>query len=715
LDISIYLIRPNIKYKSTQTEENIPYRHPLLKNGVLIKNFPLAQMNSSNGYAITEEISADENGVETKFSGITEIEKKTISSEQRQEMIIEKEKLYGSLVTKKDFDLTSKIGRELTKTIEMVTSSDLVEVVISVSRIPEPTLFAKIEKAIIMGEIATKSDVDRVQKNILLERQFKIENAKFLVLNAIAELKGEVIYDAKNMHFIVANIPANEIQTLAQRNDITRINLNIPLEDEVNGSHIIEAHQIEQFIDNSYNGENSTSSDINFAQLEPNGADDEHVGFNEGSGSSDRIQELYNCSSGSCTSTTSFTSSQESDHASAVAGIIFGDLMDSQDSGVTNSSMRVDRSGYAGESRGWLYRGSDLNIAMDNIAGKTGSTKPAVANMSAGAASMDPDCDGRDTMSIDANEMFENETLLIKSAGNANHPSTSDCTVTAPGSAIGVFTVGSVGSASTTGDATTVRNATISNFSSRGGTTSEGGGRTIIDIAAYGCRTLMFDDTGGYDYSDCGTSFAAPTVTATAIDFIDFYKNTYGSFIDDPGILFVHLLLMGDRQQNSSTKMTSYFNNLYGSGVLKARQFDTFGLDNPYSWSTNSTCIDHNETHTITINSGNTISSDVEAFKAVLWWYDSRHEINGTLDDIDLRLKTTGGTTLRSSVSSTDNKERVFYDVGGLAVKLEISGFNVTSDDSGCGTNSMKVYYAYFYEDSDRDDANGPGSEIETE
>jgi hypothetical protein len=33
--------------------------------------------------------------------------------------------------------------------------------------------------------------------------------------------------------------------------------------------------------------------------------------------------------------------------------------------------------------------------------------------------------------------------------------------------------------------------------------------------------------------------------------------------------------------------------------------------------------------------------------------------------------------------------------VCGQAVKLEILGFNVTSDGEGCGTNKMKVYWAY--------------------
>jgi hypothetical protein len=45
-----------------------------------------------------------------------------------------------------------------------------------------------------------------------------------------------------------------------------------------------------------------------------------------------------------------------------------------------------------------------------------------------------------------------------------------------------------------------------------------------------------------------------------------------------------------------------------------------------------------------------------------------------------------------------------------------MTGYNVTSDDAGCGTNSMKVYYAYFYEDSARDDVDGrSASDVEVE
>jgi hypothetical protein len=36
---------------------------------------------------------------------------------------------------------------------------------------------------------------------------------------------------------------------------------------------------------------------------------------------------------------------------------------------------------------------------------------------------------------------------------------------------------------------------------------------------------------------------------------------------------------------------------------------------------------------------------------------------------------------------------------------LEFIGANVTADLEGCGTNSMQIWWAYFWEDSMRDDA----------
>lgn len=47
--------------------------------------------------------------------------------------------------------------------------------------------------------------------------------------------------------------------------------------------------------------------------------------------------------------------------------------------------------------------------------------------------------------------------------------------------------------------------------------------------------------------------------------------------------------------------------------------------------------------------------------------------------------------------------------------RLRLYGYRVTSDNIGCGTDSIRTYYAWLYEDSDRDDSDGPGTEVDTE
>ena len=185
--------------------------------------------------------------------------------------------------------------------------------------------------------------------------------------------------------------------------------------------------------------------------------------------------------------------------------------------------------------------------------------------------------------------------------------------------------------------------------------------------------------------------------------------------IDNPGILFANLLLMGDGYDQTDNYMDYGYDNLYGAGRLRARKWDISGMDHPWEWATGWTCVGHGKVKTIPINGGYAIPWDINMMKAVIWWYDPRHDDDGTVDDIDISLFKTNGTWLAGSYSYHDNKERFIYDPSGLAVKLVIHGYSVTGDDTGCGSDSMKVFFAYYFEDTDRDDANGPGEEIDRE
>jgi hypothetical protein len=107
------------------------------------------------------------------------------------------------------------------------------------------------------------------------------------------------------------------------------------------------------------------------------------------------------------------------------------------------------------------------------------------------------------------------------------------------------------------------------------------------------------------------------------------------------------------------------------------------------------------------------MSANVDAFKAVVWWYDRRHEEGKLMDDIDLALQeqtSSGWTTVEYSTDSYDEKERVFHSdfSSGNSYRIAIDGFRVNNDYTSCGQDSMRIHYAYFYEDSSRDDTDGP-------
>lgn len=118
------------------------------------------------------------------------------------------------------------------------------------------------------------------------------------------------------------------------------------------------------------------------------------------------------------------------------------------------------------------------------------------------------------------------------------------------------------------------------------------------------------------------------------------------------------------------------------------------------------------------------IPSGADVVKAVIYWYDPRTVFAPPVgvdvpDDIDLRLErydVSSWKLVQSSLDAYEPRERVYADsLVNQYYRLKISGVNVTADTVGCGTNSMKVYYAWMYEDSARNDADGPGTEIDPE
>src|SRR5690606_2790947 len=94
-------------------------------------------------------------------------------------------------------------------------------------------------------------------------------------------------------------------------------------------------------------------------------------------------------------------------------------------------------------------------------------------------------------------------------------------------------------------------------------------------------RRNLMTNSGNYSTQNSGTSFSTPTVTAAAANFMDFYISHYSSWIRSPGVLHSQMLLMGDRQDYSTRRLTGYGYD-WGAGRMLMRKFDSPGMDSPW-------------------------------------------------------------------------------------------------------------------------------------
>ncbi|MDD9946312.1 MAG: S8/S53 family peptidase [Myxococcales bacterium] len=626
-------------------------------------------------------------------------------------------------------DTPSKLTRRLRRELEAsVDSTGVVRASVALNRSISGYTEA-LNRAIARHEVLTEGEKRGHRMRYLNARRRDLQDQQRALSSALSALGGVVVSECEEGFCAIVELERDAIESLAA-NPIVEI-LDLPTDadpppdtEQIHGQHASRGTQIYyNFLWNQqssapiyYNGW-VDGSPLEIAILD-NQFNDDHVGFNNNSGQ-DRIAGRRLCSNGGCATISNFSGIYDDGtpvlgaqhHGTQVAGIVLGTIREGQDSAYTAESHRTQRSGYAGRQEAYLYLATSAG-GYDNALGSMDalSSPPLLLSASMGwpeGSGIDDDCDGDDIYSQGLNDLFEDGTLPIRAAGNSGIGSSSDCRVSAPGSARSAFTVGGHTNSSSSGE-DDVRYGEIYTSSPRGGTSSEGGNRTIIDITAPACRYRLYTgvNSGSAAYqssTDCGTSLAAPTVAAAAVDLVDWCRSVYpqdGDLIKEPGVLFANLLLMGDRWESPSSSQITRFSHRTGAGRLKMRRFDGHGMDAPWGWAYGWTCIDHGETYSLSVNSGNTLSTDVEDFKGVIYWYDP----SGSVANIDLALREVGGSVLRNSNDTKDNKERVYHSaVGGKRLALEITGTNVPDDNAGCGTNSMKVYYAYFYEDDDRE------------
>lgn len=689
------------------------YLHPLLGLDDVGGLYPIADIQDSPAgrrYGVEVWSQFGENGSAVYGGGLVEYEYETLTTAQRAALALTKE-------TRPTLPPREKLGASLLAALDTEDPATVVTVDIFLATEEVEPAFVTIEKEIARGNLITVADVEAEQQALLQAEQSRVSDAQDALERDMDYLGDATVHRCVNIPCMSAQMKLEMVKELSGHPGIVSISLVSPLVNDalIAGNLVMRGSQLRQYIDAGYDGEYGASPDIRFAIIEKESYHDEHLGFKDVPAAGTRILDRFNCTNASCTQTLNFPLPSD-DHATYVAGLLFGDLRDGQDPAYTglNTLNQIERSGQAPESLGLLYRTSTgdstgLKIALDHIRGL--ANKPRVVNLSLSVDGEDLSCLGQAPSSLAINALFQSGTLVFKSASNTGHSLASDCTVGSPGAAIGAFTVGAHGN-SWEGAESDVRTDTLELDTARGGVSvAEGVNRSIIDLTAFGYRAGLYESPSGYDNASHGTSLSTPTVAAAAIDFINMYKlvnPNNPNFIDNPGVLFANMLLMGDRQ-GESVKLTKNYDSVYGAGRLMMRMNTAAGMDYPASWKNNFVCVGNGERIKVPVK-GAVLESTVNIFKAVIYWYDRRHGMGQWIDDIDLELFQVGSNTpLMTSASSYDNKERVFYtSPGNKNLELGIVGYDVTATAEGCGVGKQRVYYAFYYEDSQRDDPEGP-------
>ena len=577
--------------------------------------------------------------------------------------------------------------------------------------------------AMIRGTAKTTCDLDRVRRDTVARRRALADKAMAPVIEAIERLGARVIatsnvsgaiHVSANPQALAGIIKLPAVQVVTHRADSTTdagISMTVtgPLLD---GEESHDLLQTRPYHDDGFEGRPKE-----YIAVFEGGASEvysEHVSFYSGpSILPSSVRRVTACDRASVCDLSNLPCMSQSNpvgnpHATSATSVIASDLTRGQDLLLATTTGELQRTGIAPRSK--VFTMSDVGTAERAAALAIVSCNGTkIISKSASSKGIDPLCNGDTSLDRDYNAMYEEGVATFQSNGNQGNGVCGDCNMATPGNAIGVF-------ASSAYEVNALGDEVLFFKNSRGGTQFEGNGRTITGLLTPSKRTLLAEadstmaptyTTGGF----CCSSGSTPHLSGAAALFRDFYLATYSTLIDEPGILYTNLLLMGDRYHEDGGYLAEGFDGLTGAGKLRLRRFDQPGLDAPATWKTGSRCIQHGATTTIDIG---TLDADVDYVKAVIWWYDAQHDAGNPHDKIDLELQQQIGSlpfyvTYWSS-RTDDNRQRIYatnaggVGVGGQTLRLRIKGRWIQGETDGCGTDANRVFFAVIAEENDRDD-----------
>jgi hypothetical protein len=698
------------------TDDDRPYRHPLLQEGnrAVVDEYFRVRRGAARDFLRDHVVRAGL-AVAAEGADATRVQELTP---------VHREAVPGHVPSQEPPAPTLSLGSTVQRWIENPASRPSGDVRLSLAILPgwNPTTTVSHAQRVAMleGRLRTRADAGRVRTETVRAKTQAGTAALQPLRRAVESLGGRVTALVPNAGTMKVVFPISQLDALLQHKGLGRLELTADLTDDagiaydvdgtrIDGRELEDLLQTTQFYDRGYLGDPNER----IAVVE-GGAPDV---FNDHPGLDGRYTNCGDDGAGACDWARPVTGTA---HATATASVLLGDITQGQDATITGDLAQRKRSGVARQAWGRGLSAGDFQFLSDRL---TAYNDTHILTQSA-SFNDDPECRGETTSSRNWNSLYEDGYALFNSAGNNGHSDPNDCTVASPATAIGVFAVGAYVIDGNDNEA-------IYSQSDQGGdgTVPEGRNRTIIDIVgpsgleyAYPHYAWPVDASGvafryGTEWSSgpgpssfCCTSSSTPAVAGSAALFRQWFKDVHGSAIDDPGLLYVNLLLMGDRQMEGGfpglSRKNVGFDGLWGAGKLRLRLFDSLGLDGPSTWSSGSVCVDDGTN--VYIDMGY-ISDDVEIINTVVSWYDRRHDDGTHHDNVDLEVQRDSGggswVAVRTS-QTTDDKERVAIETPQSGVyRMKIRGYRVTADDEGCGTNSNLVYFAYIAEDNDREPA----------
>jgi Subtilase family len=384
------------------------------------------------------------------------------------------------------------------------------------------------------------------------------------------------------------------------------------------------------------------------------------------------------------------TTNLTGDHETAVASAAAADLLQIQVPGTL--SFRLDRTGVAREADMYAVEGTSIAEATAGLE-ELLRVGVDVVNISRGDHDDYCNYDSEvDAWSETAWEAHEAGMLIVVSAGNT-HPS--GCSITKWAQAPSVFTVGAVSDPIDNGYPTAdiwidPGNGTASAWGGMGAGVRNTSGtytwRSGVLSAVDAVTPVRFNHAatiGGTFGGASGTSIAAPQVAGSALLIKDAFLTNGGTYLNEPGVLFLTLLSMTDRANSQTTYRTGGFNNGWGGGRFQLRYFWS-GADHPLSgaWGHDlwETTIYQGQTLDFPIRGTGAEPADLQQFKVYAMFFEDGWQQVADID-IQVRDQNCGPTSnLLGEDSSYDVKSMVRLNgtaAAGRALCVRVMGYAV--------------------------------------